>query len=194
MERYVYFKWILFEPTCKCRSCKRWGLIPELGRFPGVGNGNPLQYSCLENPMDRGAWRTIVHGDHKESDMTEHSAILFEVWWKSSGGSNYGGGWLTGLAIKISLAALGECTGGTGHGCGVAVTIIQARDVLVTDGIKWIFGVMPLLNSWFSLASLWFSCFTIQFLLTLFITQFCKWARASLSWEVWAIECEGIVE
>ena len=36
--------------------------IPELGRSPGVGNGNPLQYSCLENPMDRGAWRAIVHG------------------------------------------------------------------------------------------------------------------------------------
>ena len=32
------------------------GLIPGLGRFPGEGNGSPLQYSCLENPMDRGAW------------------------------------------------------------------------------------------------------------------------------------------
>ena len=38
------------------------GLIPRSGRFPGEGNGNPLQYSCLENPMDRGAWRAIVHG------------------------------------------------------------------------------------------------------------------------------------
>ena len=38
------------------------GLIPGLGRFPGEGNGNPLQYSCLGNPMDRGAWQTIVHG------------------------------------------------------------------------------------------------------------------------------------
>jgi len=37
------------------------GFIPGLGRSPGVGNGNPLQYSCLENPMDRGAWQTIVH-------------------------------------------------------------------------------------------------------------------------------------
>ena len=33
------------------------GLIPRLGRFPGGGNGNPLQHSCLENPMDRGAWQ-----------------------------------------------------------------------------------------------------------------------------------------
>ena len=37
-------------------------LIPMLGRSPGGGNGNLLQYSCLENPMDRGAWQTTVHG------------------------------------------------------------------------------------------------------------------------------------
>ena len=45
------------------------GLIPGLGRSPGEGNGNPLQYSCLENPMDRGAWQATVHGV-AESDMT----------------------------------------------------------------------------------------------------------------------------
>ena len=38
------------------------GLIPESGRSPGRGNGNPLQYSCLENPKDRGAWQATVHG------------------------------------------------------------------------------------------------------------------------------------
>ena len=37
------------------------GSVPGLGRFPGRGHGNPLQYSCLENPMDRGAWRAVVH-------------------------------------------------------------------------------------------------------------------------------------
>ena len=44
-------------------------LIPGLGRSPGEGNGNPLQYSCLENPMDREAWQAIVHGVTKDSDM-----------------------------------------------------------------------------------------------------------------------------
>ena len=39
-----------------------WGLIPGLGRSPGGGNGNPLQYSCLENPTDRGAWQATVRG------------------------------------------------------------------------------------------------------------------------------------
>ena len=38
------------------------GSIPGLGRSPGEGNGYPLQYSCLENPMDRGAWQATVHG------------------------------------------------------------------------------------------------------------------------------------
>ena len=38
------------------------GLIPELGRSPGEGNGNPFKYSSLENPMDRGAWQATVHG------------------------------------------------------------------------------------------------------------------------------------
>ena len=38
------------------------GSIPGLGRFPEEGHGNPLQYSCLENSMDRGAWQAIVHG------------------------------------------------------------------------------------------------------------------------------------
>ena len=47
------------------------GSIPGSGRSPGEGNGNPLQYSCLGNPMDRGAWWATVHGVAKESDTTE---------------------------------------------------------------------------------------------------------------------------
>ena len=42
--------------------------IPGLGRSPGGGHGNPLQYSCLENPMDRGAWQAVVHGVAKRHD------------------------------------------------------------------------------------------------------------------------------
>ena len=48
------------------------GLISGLGRSSGVGNGNPLWYSCLENSMDRGAWQTTVQGTPK-SDMTENT-------------------------------------------------------------------------------------------------------------------------
>ena len=45
-------------------------LIPGIGRYPGGEHGNPLQYSCLENPKDRGAWRATVHAV-AESDTTE---------------------------------------------------------------------------------------------------------------------------
>ena len=47
------------------------GLIPRSGRFPGEGNGSHLQYSCPENPMDRGAWWATVHGVAKELNTTE---------------------------------------------------------------------------------------------------------------------------
>ena len=46
------------ESTCNVGDL---GSVPGLGRSPGEGNGNPLQYSCLENSMDRGAWRATVH-------------------------------------------------------------------------------------------------------------------------------------
>ena len=47
------------------------GLILGSGKSPGEGNGNPVQYSCLENPMDRGAWWPTVHGVTKESNTTK---------------------------------------------------------------------------------------------------------------------------
>ena len=50
-------------------NARDMGLIPGLGRSPGEGNGYPLQYSCLGNPMDSGAWRAIVHWVTKGSDM-----------------------------------------------------------------------------------------------------------------------------
>ena len=51
------------------------GLIPGSVRSPGVGNSNPLQYSCLGNSMDRGSWWATVHGGHKQSGMTGHAHI-----------------------------------------------------------------------------------------------------------------------
>ena len=53
------------------QEARRLGFSPWVGKIPGGGHGNPLQYPCLENPMDRGAWWATVHGCSKESDTTE---------------------------------------------------------------------------------------------------------------------------
>ena len=50
------------EPACQHRRCKSCWFNPWVRKIPGVGNGNSLQYPCLENLMDRGAWQAIVHG------------------------------------------------------------------------------------------------------------------------------------
>ena len=53
---------VVKNPPADAGDLRDVGWIPGSGRSPGEGNGNPLQYSCLENPMDRGAWRATVHG------------------------------------------------------------------------------------------------------------------------------------
>ena len=59
------------EYACNAGDTEVAGLIPGLGRSPGEGNGNPLQYSCLGNPKIRGVRQVTVHGVAKESDTTE---------------------------------------------------------------------------------------------------------------------------
>ena len=67
------------ESTCHAEDP---GLSPVLGRYPGGGNGNPLQNSCLENPMDRGAWWASVHSTAKSqtclSNELKHFTFVFE--------------------------------------------------------------------------------------------------------------------
>ena len=70
------------EPACQCRlGIRDAGSIPGSGRSPGGGNGNPLQYSCLENLTDRGAWRATVHGVTKSQTclkwFSTHACYLY---------------------------------------------------------------------------------------------------------------------
>ena len=70
------------EPTCQWGDIWDVGWIPGLGRSPGGGHGSPLQYSCLENPIDRGAWRAAVHGVRKSQTQLKQlsmHAILYSL-------------------------------------------------------------------------------------------------------------------
>ena len=79
--------WLRRQSVCLQRE--RPGFNPWLGRFPGEGNGNPLQYSCLENPMDGGAWEELGAGYYpwgrKESGTTERlhftNTSARHPWW-----------------------------------------------------------------------------------------------------------------
>ena len=65
---------VVKNTPASARDVTDMGSIPETGRSPGEGNGNPLQYSCLENPMDRGGWWAIYSSwGHKELDTTEET-------------------------------------------------------------------------------------------------------------------------
>ena len=61
------------------------GLIPGLGRYPGEGNGNPLQYSCLENPMDGGAWWATAHGVAKRRTQLSDFTFTFCICLRETG-------------------------------------------------------------------------------------------------------------
>ena len=64
------------NPSASARDAKDTGLIPGLGRYPGVGNGNLLQYFLPENSMDRGAWQATVRGVTKsQTQLSKHAAF-----------------------------------------------------------------------------------------------------------------------
>ena len=71
---------VVANTPAKAGDIRDVGSVPGSGRSPGEGNGNPLQYSCLENPMDRGAWRVVVHRvqrvGHNGSDLACREAML----------------------------------------------------------------------------------------------------------------------
>ena len=67
------------EPACQCRRHKRGGSIPGSGRSPGGGRSNPLYYSCLENPMDRGAWWAQSMGSQRTRHKWNHLARAYRL-------------------------------------------------------------------------------------------------------------------
>ena len=72
----LWLPWWLRYKESAC-SAGDLGLIPGSGRSPGEGHGYPLQYSCLENPMDRGAWQATIHGIIKSQTRLSNISFLF---------------------------------------------------------------------------------------------------------------------
>ena len=87
-QRPVLFQYCMEKPPSKgtfqwLRQWRELGLIPESERSPGEGNGSPLQYSSLENPMDGGAWQAAVLGVAKSWTLLSDFPVLFLGEWKS---------------------------------------------------------------------------------------------------------------
>ena len=82
-QKNIYFCFIDYDKGSEVKASALnvgdLGLIPGLGRSPGEGNGNPLQYSCLENPMDGGAWWAIVHGVAKSRTLVSDFTFTFKA-------------------------------------------------------------------------------------------------------------------
>ena len=91
------------EPACQCRRGKRhefWS--PRGGRSPGGGNGKPLQYSCLENPMDRGAWQVTVHRVAKSRTWLKRLSIQWAIVHGATGNKT----WLSKRAHTVYIKNL----------------------------------------------------------------------------------------
>ena len=115
MKYYKYVVVPLGVPTnfCYCywirlpgQETRDMGLMPWSGRAPGEGNGNPLQYSCLENSMDKGAWWATVHGVAKSwyGWAHTHSMWLVVVWCYSLSCLRlFATPWITALQTSLSI-------------------------------------------------------------------------------------------
>ena len=81
IQRTSQVSLVVKNPPANAENVRALGLIPGLGRSPEGGHGNPLQYSCLENPMDRGACWCIVHGIKKSwtglKQLSTHAVIVY---------------------------------------------------------------------------------------------------------------------
>ena len=86
VKEYIMFKWLAIkrfpwwlsgkETTYNVEAANDVGLIPELERAPGEGNGNPPQYSCVENPIDRRTWQAMVHRVAKSQTQLKRLSLL----------------------------------------------------------------------------------------------------------------------
>ena len=106
-------------------------LIPGPGRSPGGGHGNPLQSSCLENPMDRGAWRAAVHGVAKsQTRLIRHRVATWTLWIATAGRRYAIGGQVPAMRTNLQRTRQPSHEESSSAKC----QLCQARGIL-TEGL-----------------------------------------------------------
>ena len=110
------------NPPATAGDTRDSGSIPGSGRSPGVGNGNPLQYSCLKNPMDRGAWWATDHGIAKSrTQLSTHTFACTLLHWQSDSLplSHEGSPAIVLNLSELKLEGVCVCVSMCGHACYV---------------------------------------------------------------------------
>ena len=95
---------VVKNPVVKAGDIRNVGLIPGSGKSPGGGHGNPLQFSCLENPMDRGAWWAAVHRVAKSQTLLKQLSTAQHIW-KGTYCTKY----IVVLILMVPLLILIQC-------------------------------------------------------------------------------------
>ena len=128
---------VIKNPPAAAGDARDLGLIPGQGRFPGGGNGNPLQYSCLENPMDGEAWQATVHGVAKS--QTRLSDFTFTLLYLGTDHLNiYSSGWgfPGGSEVKASASNAGDLGSIPGLGRSPGEEMVTHSSILA-QRIPW---------------------------------------------------------
>ena len=129
-ESKIWYKWtyggtVVKNPPATTGDARDAGSIPESGKSPGEGNGNPLQYSCLRNPMDRGAWWATFHG------VTKNQTWL----------SMHAHTWNRITDTERLVVAKGEgCERGWGLGVGISRCKLVYREWINNKGLLYSTG------------------------------------------------------
>ena len=123
------------ESACQCRRCRNLALIPRLGRSLGGGHGNSLQYSYLENPMDRGIWKATVH------EVTKSQTWLND--WAHTHNINHKIPWMhrTGIRVRRWIGLKGTAEGisnEVGSVVGLSIAgLWEEERTLSWIGVSW---------------------------------------------------------
>ena len=124
---------VVKNPSTTAGDVRNMSSIPWSGRSPGEGYGNPLQHSCLENPMDREAWRATVHGVARESDMTQWQNNILKIHLPARSSSGY-----DTVSRTVQHKIWKEYEDSDNLGYCPALTFVRIQAVCISSLVKWV--------------------------------------------------------